>query len=81
MSWEFWFGIVTGAAAMHIIRDVRDALEKTPETTQEKLNRCTLEAIRRNAGIELDAIPDEKLVRGIATGVLSVTSRTEPDRE
>lgn len=82
MSVEFFLvliGMVLGAAVMYIVKEVQFALNKEPESVQARLNRCTLEVIRRDARVDIDAIPDEELVRGIAAGVLSVSSRTKPD--
>lgn len=74
-------GVLIGAAVMYIVKEVQFALNKEPESVQARLNRCTLEVIRRDARVDIDAIPDEELVRGIAAGVLSVSSRTKPDGE
>lgn len=82
MNFEFWLGLILGSALMYIWKEFSHARQIAKEQDlQVRLNRCTLEAVRHVASVELNAISDEKLVRGIAAGILSVASRTKPDGE
>jgi hypothetical protein len=71
LDFQFWLGLILGSAVTYIVKEIFDAFNKV-EQPHEKLARCTLEVIKRDAHLELDKFSDEELVRAVLAGVKAI---------
>lgn len=74
-------GAALGSALTYIVKEAEFAFREKPSDLHAKLSKCTIEAVRRNAELDLDGRAPEELVRAIASGLKTIPSRNrEPGK-